>query len=168
MWKFLASATIALMMTGTPVVSAITTQDAKPHCETLNKCVWLRDDVIHAVRSGNLIEVLQVIDGDTFWARAHLADGSHIKFKVRVRRIDAPEMKARCIQELEWALDSFEELEALLDEGDVELNEVGRDKYPNRIVAAVSTLFTSDVSDAMVESGHARKYSRGRRQSWCP
>src|SRR5215208_1700589 len=44
-------------------------------------------------------EVLRVLDGDTFEARVHLWPALDITTKVRLRGIDAPEMKARCREE---------------------------------------------------------------------
>src|ERR1700750_1770804 len=41
-------------------------------------------------------DVLRVIDGDTFEARVHLWPGLYVTTRVRLRGIDAPELKARC------------------------------------------------------------------------
>ena len=59
-------------------------------------------------RDGNLTarypaEVIQVIDGDTFEARIHLWPGLDVTTRVRLRGIDAPELKAHCPQEREMA-----------------------------------------------------------------
>src|SRR5215218_3748043 len=40
--------------------------------------------------------VLRVLDGDTFEARVHLWPGLEITTKIRLRGIDAPEVKALC------------------------------------------------------------------------
>src|SRR5215216_3144877 len=44
-------------------------------------------------------EVLRVIDGDTFEARVRIWPGLDVTTKVRLRNIDAPELKARCTEE---------------------------------------------------------------------
>src|SRR5215207_3936330 len=52
--------------------------------------------VIKGAYAGDL---LRVIDGDTFEARVHLWPGLDVTTRVRLRGIDAPEMKARCVEE---------------------------------------------------------------------
>jgi hypothetical protein len=44
-------------------------------------------------------EVLRVIDGDTFEARVHVWPGLDITTKIRLRGIDAPELRAKCAAE---------------------------------------------------------------------
>jgi endonuclease YncB( thermonuclease family) len=51
------------------------------------------------VRMAHPAEVLRVIDGDTFEAKVNLWPGLDITTRVRLRGIDAPEMKARCGEE---------------------------------------------------------------------
>jgi endonuclease YncB( thermonuclease family) len=41
-------------------------------------------------------DVIRILDGDTFEARARVWPGLDITTKVRLRGIDAPEMRARC------------------------------------------------------------------------
>ena len=45
-------------------------------------------------RTGYPAEVLRVFDGDTFEARVRIWPGTDVTTKVRIRGIDAPEMKA--------------------------------------------------------------------------
>lgn len=57
-------------------------------------------------RSGNRdarhpVEVVRVIDGDTLEARVHLWPGLEMMTRVRLRGIDAPELKAHCPEERE-------------------------------------------------------------------
>ncbi|MGZ5836846.1 MAG: thermonuclease family protein [Xanthobacteraceae bacterium] len=42
------------------------------------------------------VDVLRVIDGDTFEARVHVWPSFELTTRVRLRSIDAPELKARC------------------------------------------------------------------------
>jgi endonuclease YncB( thermonuclease family) len=112
-------------------------------------------------------EVLRVLDGDTFEARVHLWPGLDITTKVRLRGIDAPELKARCGEERSKAEAAREALRAILDQGDVAIAKVALDKYGGRVVADASTRATPDVSSAMLNAGLARLYSAGRREGWC-
>ena len=49
------------------------------------------------------VDVIRTIDGDTFEARVHLGPGLEPTTRVRLRGIDAPELKASCAQELQMA-----------------------------------------------------------------
>jgi endonuclease YncB( thermonuclease family) len=108
-----------------------------------------------------------VIDGDTFEARVHVWPAFDLTTRVRLRSIDAPELKAHCEQEQTRAAAARDALRQILNERDVTISSVGPDKYYGRIVAEVSTRNTPDVSAAMLSKGVARSYSGGRRASWC-
>ena len=112
-------------------------------------------------------EVLRVLDGDTFEARVRVWPGIEITTKVRLRGIDAPEMKARCPEERSKAEAAREGLRAMLAEGDIAVTRVSLDKYGGRVVADAATRGTPDVSAAMLTKGLARAYGGGRRESWC-
>src|SRR5262245_19983590 len=49
------------------------------------------------------VDVIRTIDGDTFLARVHQREGRDLVMRVRLRGIDAPELKASCQAELEKA-----------------------------------------------------------------
>ncbi len=93
--------------------------------------------------------------------------GMEVTTKVRLRGIDAPEMRARCEDERVKAVAARDALAPVLSEGAVGVSRVGQDKYGGRVDADVSTERTSDVSAALLERGLARRYSGGRRESWC-
>src|ERR1700724_1809935 len=112
-------------------------------------------------------EVLRVLDGDTFEARVETGFGRATTTRVRLRGIDAAEMKARCSRELTKALAARDALTKILAEGSVRLSDVGPDKYPGRIDAHVSTRGTADVSAALPKARLVRRYDGGRRRSWC-
>jgi endonuclease YncB( thermonuclease family) len=120
-----------------------------------------------AAESGFPAEVLRVIDGDTFEARVHVWPGLDITTKVRLRGIDAPEMKADCRSEAVKAEAARMALQLLLSRGDVSIARVTPDKYGGRVVADAMTRSTPDVSAAMLEAGHVRRYTGGRRDGWC-
>ena len=127
-----------------------------------------RSDLVPSqLRTGYPAELLRVIDGDTFEARVRIWPGTDVTTKVRMRSIDAPEMKARCDDERVMALASRDALARFLNEGSIAISNVGQDKYGGRVDADVSTRQTVDVGAAMLNAGMARRYAGGRRESWC-
>jgi endonuclease YncB( thermonuclease family) len=113
------------------------------------------------------VEVIRTIDGDTFEARVHLSPGLDITTRVRLRGIDAPELKAACPQELQMAEAASSALRDLLGQGEVVIYNVGPDKYSGRVDADVATRRTENVSAALLAAGHARSYNGGHRGGWC-
>jgi endonuclease YncB( thermonuclease family) len=113
------------------------------------------------------VDVLRVIDGDTFEARVHVWPGFELTTRVRLRSIDAPELKAHCEQERIGAEAARAALRDILNERDVSIWSIGPDKYFGRVVAEVSTPRIADVSAAMLEKGVARRYAGGHRDGWC-
>jgi endonuclease YncB( thermonuclease family) len=123
-------------------------------------------------RSGNRdvrhpIEVVRVIDGDTLEARVHLWPGLEMMTRVRLRGIDAPELKAHCPEERELAEIARDALQQMLAAGDVAIFNIGPDKYNGRVVADAATRGTPNVSSALLSAGHVRRYSGGHRSGWC-
>ena len=71
--------------------------------------------------------VVEVLDGDTFLAEAFVWPGHTVRVNVRIRGIDAPEMKARCDAERAAALKAREALASLFGEGSGRhLEHIGR------------------------------------------
>ena len=103
-----------------------------------------------AVRMMHPAEVMRVVDGDTFEARVHLWPGLDITTRVRLRGIDAPELKARCGAERVKAEAARDALRAILDQGEVGISRVTLDKYGGRVLADASTRATPDVSSALL------------------
>jgi endonuclease YncB( thermonuclease family) len=116
--------------------------------------------------SRHRVEVLRTLDGDTFVARIRLPDRSLVT-RVRLRGIDAPELRAACDRELRMAEVATRSLRALLDQGEVVIFNVGPDKYAGRIVADAATARTPSVSAALLASGQVRPYDGGHRAGWC-
>ncbi len=113
------------------------------------------------------IEVLRIIDGDTFEARVRVWPGLDVDTKIRLRGIDAAELHARCPSELAQAQAARVALQNILAEGEVTISRVGIDKYGGRVDATIATHKTADVSAAMLNGGFARSYDGGKRGSWC-
>jgi endonuclease YncB( thermonuclease family) len=111
-------------------------------------------------------EVIRAIDGDTFEARVHLP-GRDVTTRVRLRGIDAPELKAACPEELRMAEAATYALRDLLRQGDVSIYNIGPDKYQGRVVADVATRLTGNVSAALIAAGFVRSYNGGHRAGWC-
>jgi len=118
-------------------------------------------------RLGYPAEVLRVIDGDTFEARVRVWPGVDINTKVRLRNIDAPELHARCADELTKAQAARTALQTMLSAGGVTISQVGIDKYGGRVDALVATRDAADVSAALLNGGYARSYDGGKRAGWC-
>jgi len=118
-------------------------------------------------RMAHPAEVLRVLDGDTFEARVHLWPGLDVTTRVRLRGIDAPELKARCGEERNKAEAARDALKSILDQGEVGIARVTLDKYGGRVVAEASTHATPDVSQALLGAGLVRRYAGGRREGWC-
>ena len=139
---------------------SVATQPAEPVAEKAGE--------VSRVRLGHPAEVLRVVDGDTFDARVHLWPGLDITTRVRLRGIDAPEMKARCDDERTQAEAARNALAAILDQGEVGIARVTLDKYGGRVLADAFTHATLDISAALLGSGAVRRYAGGRRDGWCP
>jgi endonuclease YncB( thermonuclease family) len=123
-------------------------------------------------QAGNLgqphaADVIRTIDGDTFEARVQLAPGRDVTTRVRLRGIDAPELKGACPDEMRMAEAAASALRDLLRQGDVAIYNIGPDKYQGRVVADVATRLTGNVSAALIDTGHVRRYNGGHRGGWC-
>jgi endonuclease YncB( thermonuclease family) len=130
-----------------------------------------QDAAIILQQSGNPdvrqpVDVIRIVDGDTFLARVHQRDGRDLVARVRLRGIDAPEMKASCQDELNRAQAATEALRNLLGQGGVTIYNLGSEKY-GRVLADVATKRTANVSAAMLAGGYARSYHGGHRDGWC-
>ena len=123
---------------------------------------------VSAARGLHPVEVVRVLDGDTFEARVNLWPGLDTTTRVRLRGIDAPELKARCNDERVKAEAAREALRSILNQGEVGISNVTLDKYGGRVVADASTRATPNVSSALLSVGAARRYSGGHRDGWCP
>ena len=85
---------------------------------------------------------------------------------MRVMGLDAPEMNARCPEELRLALAATEWLRELVADG-VTLRPAGRDRY-RRLLAVVLDREGNDLALVLIREGLAREYhGRGPRGGWC-
>ncbi|KQZ91464.1 nuclease [Mesorhizobium sp. Root157] len=111
--------------------------------------------------------VVDVIDGDTFLADALLWPGQSLRINIRIRGIDAPEMKSRCRSEHAAALRARNALEKLLDGGSISISNIGGAKYYGRVLADVAAGDGTPVAEEMILRSLARPYRGGKRGGWC-
>jgi endonuclease YncB( thermonuclease family) len=111
--------------------------------------------------------VVRVIDGDTFVAEARIWPGQSVRVSVRIRGIDAPEMRSRCAAEKRAAARARGALATLLGDGLVLLSNIGGGKYYGRVLADVAVVDGRDVAPALIADAVARAYDGGRRLPIC-
>ena len=110
--------------------------------------------------------VTQVIDGDTLEVQARIWLGQSVGVRVRLDRIDTPELRSSCAEERRSAEAVRAWLERRLLGAEVQLHDIRYDKYGGRVLADVVDR-NGDVGQALVEAGLARPYDGGARQPWC-
>ena len=113
------------------------------------------------------VEVIKVIDGDTFLARAKVWPGHEVTVSVRLRGIDAPERKAKCDSERAAAEEARLALEYALSAAPVQIRNISGDKYFARVIADAGNSDVADAASFMLELELARPYQGGRREGWC-
>lgn len=111
--------------------------------------------------------VVEILDGDTFVAEAVVWPGHIVRVNVRIRGIDAPEMKARCPAERRAAEKARQALAALLRDGMAVVSNVAGAKYYGRVLADVATADGSAVAPFLLGQKLVRPYEGGRRAPWC-
>ena len=122
--------------------------------------------------------VVKVIDGDTLEVKIKLWDDLEKTARLRIRGIDAPELRGKCRQEKILAKRARDHLRAFLgiqkarkkkkkQQAKVFLHNVQPGKY-HREIADVFTAQGQNVADELVRAKLARRYLSGKRASWCP
>lgn len=124
-------------------------------------------------------DVLCVVDGDTLKIRAKVWIGQTVDTSVRIKGIDAPELKGKCPGERKAALKAKQRVLTLLrikeednicdglSKAQVKLLEVQTDKYGGRIVARVETENGKDVSEILLSENLARPYHGKTKHAFC-
>jgi len=109
-------------------------------------------------------EIIRVIDGDTLLVEAVPWPQQRIEVYVRIRGIDAPEMKSKCPalrQAAEQARSVLDEMAATSPH--IRLTNISGDKYFGRIVADVSLENGRNPAREMLTDGLAVGYDGGRK-----
>lgn len=111
--------------------------------------------------------VLSVIDGDTVAVEAHIWPGQTLRVSVRIRGVDAPELRGRCAAERRAAQRSRTALIGLVGTGRVRLVDISGDKYFGRVIADLVLPDGRHASATLLGEGLARAYAGAARRSWC-
>lgn len=111
--------------------------------------------------------VLKVRDGDTVEVEALIWPSQVVRTAVRLRGIDAPELKAACPAEREAAAAARDRLAGLVAGGPVALTGIAGDKYFGRVLADLSAEGVPDVSRTLLDEGFVAAYRGGARRDWC-
>lgn len=129
---------------------------------------WLPSPILAADYGDLTVEgVRSVYDGDTFRvdiAGLHPLMGQNIP--VRLRGVDAPEIRGKCEAEKSLAIKARDYVRALLGGAkEIILQNIDRGKY-FRIVADVS-VDGLDLGETLIEVKLGRPYDGGKKGSWC-
>jgi micrococcal nuclease len=111
--------------------------------------------------------LIRVIDGDTVEADVHVWPGHTVRVSVRLRGIDAPELRAGCEAEKTAALHARDVLAGLLEAGAFHVRNVAGDKFFGRVVADIETPEGEGIADRLLTAGIVRPYDGKARASWC-
>ncbi|MCC5994978.1 MAG: hypothetical protein JJU18_01240 [Oceanicaulis sp.] len=118
-------------------------------------------------------EVLHIVDGDTVGVRAHTWPGQYVEIRVRLRGVDAPEIRrVACEAERVKGHEATEFTRGWLSapDGDgfapVMLTEIGPDSFWGRVVARiVREQDGADLSDDLLTAGLAVPFRQPG--PWC-
>ncbi len=131
---------------------------------------------VHAAESGKrtviagpvAAEVLRVIDGDTILVAAKPWPQQTMEVYVRLRGIDAPELKSVCAATREAGLQARAALASLTsDQGEIQLTHISGDKYFGRVVADISFSDGRNPAQEMLSAGYVSPYGGGGKTKTC-
>ena len=112
--------------------------------------------------------VKRVIDGDTFNVEVRLWPGIFMRTNVRLRGVDAPEIRrARCGEAERRKGRAARDFVRGVIGREVWLINVKHGKSGQRVVASVRLADGRNLADLLIDAGHARPYWGGRRPKWC-
>jgi len=112
-------------------------------------------------------KVINVYDGDTIEVLAKVWPDHQINVRVRIRGIDAPEMRSKCSDERFAALNARDRLRKFIAGHPVLLTNIKGGKYFGRVLANVKTRSGHNVKSVLLSSGLVRPYQGKRRLGWC-
>ena len=115
-----------------------------------------------------LMPIKGVYDGDTFYSELCALPKPLKDVSIRISGIDTPEIRTTCLSEKSLGYAAKKQLEDLLaGQTEIIVKNVEWDKYGGRIDGDVYLPDGTSVAVKMIESGLARPYTGGARQSWC-
>jgi micrococcal nuclease len=113
-------------------------------------------------------EVVKIIDGDTVLVEAMPWPDHKVSTYVRLRGIDAPELRSKCPTFRKAALQAKIELTSLMGEQlTVQLTAISGDKYFGRVVADLTLLDGTRPAELLLDTGLVEPY-HGRTKSRRP
>lgn len=109
-------------------------------------------------------EILRVVDGDTLLVEAQPWPQQKMEVYVRIRGIDAPELKSKCETVRSAGQNARQALEIMAAQSSrIQLIRISGDKYFGRIVADVILSDGHSVADGLLLAGLVRTYDGGRK-----
>lgn len=176
-----ASAALFASVAGlvSPGLPAVGAGFAEPKNVSTRRLAQLLPDVIHkaptprfAARANVLVgpisaQVVRIVDGDTLLVIAHIWVDQQVRAAVRIRGIDAPELRAGCAGERTLALRAVDFVRKAVSDKTVRLSAVSGGKYFGRVLADVTTAEGRALGPELVAAGLARAYDGRARKSWC-
>jgi endonuclease YncB( thermonuclease family) len=109
-------------------------------------------------------EIIRVVDGDTLLVEARPWPQQKMEVYVRIRGIDAPELKSKCEALRAAGQDARHALETMAAQSArIQLTRISGDKYFGRIVADVILSDGHSVADGLLLAGLVRSYDGGRK-----
>lgn len=111
--------------------------------------------------------VVKVRDGDTVEVEAFVWPMQTVSVAVRLRHVDAPELRGKCERERDAARRARDRLADLAGDGVVEIRHVAGDKYFGRVLAEMGTPTVPDFAAVLLREGLVDAYDGGRRRDWC-
>jgi micrococcal nuclease len=111
--------------------------------------------------------VESVLDGDTFRAQALVWPGHTVTVNIRIRGIDAPEIKSRCRHERDAAHRARDALARMIGDAPVSISNISGAKYYGRVLADVASSDGRSLATGLIDQALVRAYRGGKRKSWC-
>jgi endonuclease YncB( thermonuclease family) len=109
-------------------------------------------------------KILRVVDGDTLLVEAQPWPQQTMEVYVRIRGIDAPELKSKCDGLRRAGLDAQRALETLAAvSSSIQLTRISGDKYFGRIVADVMLSDGRSAASNLLLAGLVRDYDGARK-----
>jgi endonuclease YncB( thermonuclease family) len=149
------------------------------HPLPLSLCVLIVPSMalsVHAAESGKrtviagpvIAEVLRVIDGDTILVAAKPWPQQTMEVYVRLRGVDAPELKSVCAATREAGQQARAALASLTsDQDEIQLTQISGDKYFGRVVADISFSDGRNPAQEMLSAGYVSPYGGGHKSKSC-
>jgi endonuclease YncB( thermonuclease family) len=115
----------------------------------------------------NEVNIIKVIDGDTFEIEGTYIFNKVLPLKVRVRGIDTPEIKGKCQKERDLAIKAKNFTEQFLKNKNVVIDNIDWDKYGGRILAEVEVDNINLAQTLIKQKLAVEYYGKGKKFNWC-